>query len=709
MSQIILDSRQRKIISILCNETDFITIGKIAKAVDVSSRTISRAMDPIEKWFKENDTRLIKKTRVGLKIDATLEERNEILNLLKEEDIYKIYSPEERRLIMMLELLEKKKITKLLYFSNYFKVSNSTISKDLDVTEEWLKEYNLKLIRKQGYGITIHGEEKNFRKAIINLLYDNTKVYELGKIVKTTVKQSGMPTETTKEVRKRLLNLIDQNTLITLEKILDEGEKYLNYDLADSAYIGLLVHLSIAIKRIGNGERIVIDSDYLSRLKKSNEFSVAELIGEKISKEFKVAIPESEIGYITMHLKGAKLRNGNFSNGNLLGENESIIGNYQLTKVVLKMLDEVKRISGYDLKEDKKLLIGLISHLRPALSRIQMKMEIRNPLLEQVKKNYPEIYNMSSEAVKIIEQWIDMKIPESEIGFIAMHIGASLETKRMLKSKKYNIIVTCSSGMGTSSLLASKIEKEYTNINIIGSSSTRKLKKLIKENTIDFIISTVAIDALEVPYVKVSPLLLENDKKIIRSLMEEISVPDRKDYRKLKKTRLKKKINFQKLNESIYKIINNFFFYEGLEFADKKELIEWVGNTLGNGNDLISESIKKTLINREYIESTIVTEENILLLHGKTKVYDQLTFGLIRLENSIEETNYHDENIAVKNIIVMLAHEDASQYEIDTLSYISKSLIERTSFVESLVNDSEENFKENLVMVLNDYMREQIV
>jgi len=709
MSQIILDSRQRKIISILCNETDFITISKIAKVVDVSSRTIARAMDPIEKWFAENDSRLIKKTRVGLKIDATLEERNKILEVLNEEDIYKIYSPEERRLIMSLELLEKKKITKLLYFSNYFKVSNSTISKDLDVTEEWLKKYNLELIRKQGYGITIHGQEKNFRKAIINLLYDNTKVYELGKMLKTTVKQSGTPTDTTKEVRKRLLNLIDQTTLITLEKILDEGEKHLNYDLADSAYIGLLVHLSIAIKRISNDEKIVIDSDYLRGLKKSNEFSVAKLIGEKISNAFSIDIPESEIGYITMHLKGAKLRNGNFSSGNLLGENESIIGNYQLSKIVLKMLDEIKLLSGYDLKDDKKLLIGLISHLRPALSRIQMKMEIRNPLLKQVKNNYPEIYAMSNEAVKVIEKWIGMKIPDSEIGFVAMHIGAALESRKMLNSKKYNIIVTCSSGMGTSSLLASKIAKEYKNIKILASSSTRNLDKLVKENTIDFIISTVAIDSVKVPYVKVSPLLLEKDKKIISALMAEISIPDRKDYRVLEKTELKGRIDFQKLNESIYKIINNLFFIEALEVTNKKALIEWIGNTLGKGHEIMSQSIKNTLFNREYIESTIVTEENILLLHGKTKIYEELTFGVIRLKNGIHEVNYHDESIEIKNVIVMLAPEDASHYEIDTLSYISKSLIDRESFVKSLVNDGKESFKENLITVLNDYMRERIV
>lgn len=709
MNHPILNSRQRKIISILCNNNDFITTSQIANLVGVSSRTITRSMKNIEKWFQKKNIALIKKTRVGIKIDESLEEKNNLLNILREEEIYKIYTPEERRLIMTLELLEKKKITKLLYFSNYFKVSNSTISKDLDITEKWLKKYNLKLIRKQGFGITVEGEEKNFRKAIIYLLYDNTKVYELRKFIQNSVENSKIPKESNQEVRKRLLNLIDQETLNDLEGILDDGEKKLNYELADSAYIGLLVHLAIAIKRISNGEEIVIDKEYFLKLSKSQEFSVARSIANNIVKRFKIKMPESEIGYITMHLKGAKLRNGNFSDGNLLSDSENIIGNYELTKIVLKMLDKIKNLSGYDLKSDKKLLIGLISHLRPALSRIRMKMDIRNPLLEQVKLNYPDIYSLSEKAVVVIENWTKLKIPDSEIGFLAMHIGASLEKRKMLNKKIYNIVVTCSSGVGTSSLLASKISKEYKNINIIGSSSIRKLETLIKGNSIDFVVSTVNIENLDIPYVKVSPLLLMEDKKLIKSLMEEVTVPENRVLKKINNQNIDKNVNFQKLNEAIYKLINNFYFNKNIIIDTKEELIDEISKILSKGNFEIEKDIKNSLIYREKIGSTIVTEHNILLLHSKTEVFNELTFGVIRLEKGILINNYKNEEINIKNVLIMLANKKASKTEIQLLSYISKLLIENIGFVNSLIESTKEEVKSKLISVLNEYMREQII
>ena len=71
------------------------------------------------------------------------------------------------------ELLEKKEPTKLFYFSSIFKVSEGTISHDLDKVEKWIKKYRLDLVRKPGLGVYLTGNEKTFRKAMINLMYEN--------------------------------------------------------------------------------------------------------------------------------------------------------------------------------------------------------------------------------------------------------------------------------------------------------------------------------------------------------------------------------------------------------------------------------------------------------------------------------------------------------------------------------------------------------
>lgn len=61
---------------------------------------------------------------------------------------------------LILEILKDKNIEKLALLQRAFGVSEATISADLEAAEEWFEPFNLKIIRKPGYGISIEGREK---------------------------------------------------------------------------------------------------------------------------------------------------------------------------------------------------------------------------------------------------------------------------------------------------------------------------------------------------------------------------------------------------------------------------------------------------------------------------------------------------------------------------------------------------------------------
>ena len=86
-------------------------------------------------------------------------------------------------------------------------------------------------------------------------------------------------------------------------------EKERNYKLTDSAFVGLIVHLALAIVRIKKGDKITINQEFLKELKDSEEYLIASNLSINISEEFSINIPEDEIGYITMHIKGSRNRN----------------------------------------------------------------------------------------------------------------------------------------------------------------------------------------------------------------------------------------------------------------------------------------------------------------------------------------------------------------------------------------------------------------
>ena len=45
-----------------------------------------------------------------------------------------------------------------------------------------------------------------------------------------------------------------------------------------------------------------------------------------------------------------------------------------------------------------------------------MGMEIRNPLLDEIIRNYPQLFNLTKKASFIIEDEFNVKVPDAEVG-----------------------------------------------------------------------------------------------------------------------------------------------------------------------------------------------------------------------------------------------------------------------------------------------------
>ena len=189
-----LNSRQKEIIQILTRSTvtNPITISSIADKLSLSSRTVLREMPKIEKWLEENEFKFIKKPGVGLVIDEDLENQKLILELLEIERIEKEYSKEERKRIIISELLISQDPIKSFYFTSLLKTSEGTLSNDLDSIEDWLKSFNIKLVRKPGLGVYVEGKENDYRKALTNILYETLEEKELINLLKGSLRNLNM-------------------------------------------------------------------------------------------------------------------------------------------------------------------------------------------------------------------------------------------------------------------------------------------------------------------------------------------------------------------------------------------------------------------------------------------------------------------------------------------------------------------------------------
>jgi len=676
-----ISSRTKKILKILLENDGYIVVDKIAEEVGVSSRTILRALPRVEKWLGKNGFELEKKKGTGILLDCSQEERAKIKNLLNIESVEKYYSPDERKIIVLSELLKSQEPTKLFNFTRITNVSEATISHDLDEIEGWLEEYELELVRKPGLGVYLEGSESDIRRASINLLYENLDLQELFSLMQN--KFSEEKAENTREnlSRSRLLNLIGLDTIHILDNFIQDIENSLDYKLADDSYIALMVHLAIALKRIKDGEKISIRPEVLDDLKKSKEYVIAAGLVSSIAEAFSVEIPEAEIGYVTMHLKGSKGRGGIYS------DDVSMTEDYRLVLLTRKIIEKAEIELGIYLEDDEQLLVGLVRHLEPTIHRIKLDLDIRNPLLEEIKENYSRLFEVSKECAKILAEEEDIEVPESEAGYIAMHLGSAVERKRKPRTK-FRAAVACTSGIGASRLLASRLSSEFDNLDIVGLISTLDFdNQEIDEMNVDLIISTVEIPNCELPVIVVNPLL--NDKHQ-RQIKEFILSHKAKNRFKSNKISLKEKLEIiNNYNQRILEVLNNFELYNDYKFKGVDNLISYAALRLTEHKSDIEE-IENDLKRREELGSTVLEHNKIMLLHCKSSAVQELKFLVIRPESEFEIKNKNGEKIKINIVVVMAAPMHGSKQGREVLSEISRLLIESDDFIKS-VNSGEKN------------------
>jgi mannitol operon transcriptional antiterminator len=676
-----ISSRTKKILKILLENDDYIVVEKIADQVGVSSRTILRELPKVQKWLNKNNYSLDKKKGTGILLECGKEEKANIKNLLNIENVENYYTPEERKIIILSELLKSQQPTKLFNFTMLTNVSEATISHDLDEIEGWVKEYKLKLVRKPGLGVFIKGEESDIRRASINLLYENLDLQELFNLIQNKFSEDN--SEMTRESlsRSRLLNLIGLDTIHILDSFIKEMEENLEYKMADDSYIALMVHLAIALKRIKKGEKISIKPEILDELKKNKEYIIASGLVTSIANAFSVEIPEAEIGYVTMHLKGSKGRGG------IYGDEVSITEDYRLVFLTRKIIEKAEIELGIYLEDDEQLLVGLVRHLEPTIHRIKLDLDIRNPLLEEIKENYADLFEVSKKCAQILAEEENIEVPESEAAYLAMHLGSAVERKRKPVTK-YRAAVACTSGIGASRLLASRLSSEFDNLEIVGLISTIDFdNKRLENMNVDLIISTVDIPDSNLPVIVVNPLL---NKKHQRQIKDFILSHKAKKKHKSNKISLKEKLEIiNNYNQRILEVLNNFEIYNNYKYENINKLISFASEKLAAHNSDIKE-IENDLKRREELGSTILEHKNIMLLHCKSTFVQELKFMIIRPDTNFEILNKNNKKIKINIVVVMAVPMHRSEQGREVLSEISRLLIESKDFIES-VNTGDKN------------------
>src|SRR5699024_11685219 len=129
----------------------------------------------------------------------------------------------------------------------------------------------------------------------------------------------------------------------------------------NDAYVALIIHLALAIERLKNGDEIDFNEEYLEQLSKEEAYQTATMLWSQLETNLNMTIPRAEVGYITMHLLGAKLS----VDQHYIIEDTAIDIAYKARELI----DYVSEQLQIPLDQSPSLLNDLVAHLKPTMYR----------------------------------------------------------------------------------------------------------------------------------------------------------------------------------------------------------------------------------------------------------------------------------------------------------------------------------------------------
>lgn len=699
-----ISARERQILEILLSETNELTVKDLADQIGVSGRTIHRDLKNVEDVLQEYNLSLQKKSGVGV---AIVGEKSKIreLELFLFNISHNEYTPDERLTMILCALLESSGPVKLIALANDLNVTIATVSSDLSRLEERLRTVGLALIRRRGYGVEIEGSESAKRRAMSSIISEHLDESEILSLARENIQKRS--TQQINTISERLLGLVEKNKLKIVEKVFESISQKLPFSMADSAYIGLIVHLALAIERIQKGESITIDSTYLKSERLTKEYQFAEKIVSELEKVFRIEIPEAEIGYITMHLKGAKMRHDK----EYAIEDSSI----QVAMKTKQLIQSVGRQLGRDLSANISLFEGLAMHLKPALFRLKQNMGISNPLLVRVKRDYQELFLTVKEAVS--EVFSEYKVPDEEIGYLVMHFGAAVLGNK--EQVPINTLVICSSGIGTSKMLVTRIKNVFPLIKEIRSASVFELNDI---NISDYplIISTIPLADFPHEYIIVSPFLSKEEIAKLHAFIRErnfkLNMEQKLDPMLRKPITNKNITNFvkglkriQDYTSVITTVMQGFRVTSVNEPVSVEEILSDACRDFERQGIIDNQAkVVMAIFEREKLGGLGIPETTMALYHARTDSVLVPSFTIYALDEPLQVKGMDGSLMEMRQLVLLLSPLAASEWVLEGLSYLSAMLIESTESIAVFQSNQKDLIEALLTTRFDEFFSEKI-
>lgn len=502
-----LTSRQQTILTLLLRQSEPIAVKVIAEKYNFSTRTIRYDLEQVKAFIKQSGGLLIKCPGAGISIKldeltkkALLSEAAEAVNPGR------VLSREERVKFILQKLFLSTTPVTLDELAENLQVSRTTVTTDMQYADKALEGLGIELYAKKGEGFKLVGTESKLRQYTVKTLESmipphyavnsNALTNKLLQSIATGHDSTGMAAA--------YLCRTETDTFVQLMNAVNE---IIPYSMHSSDRMKFILYLAVMVIRIRGGNAAEQRSNEQIDMD-SRENRMAQLIAGRLSMSFRITLNDSEGLLLAKWIVRCNVK---FPPK----ENDKIIES--LSETVDDMMSVLLDFPDYNLPElyRDKLKMNLVSHLKLTIKKYNLQITSLNTLLTQMKVNYPEIFTVSYKMAAKFEIRTGIALGEDEVGFIAIHIAASIEECNRLSTKK--AIIVCNTGKGAATVLYNRICNNIPRLEINGTISALDAVENHAIGNVDFIISTIDLPEVKKPVFRVSPIITPGEMAKISS------------------------------------------------------------------------------------------------------------------------------------------------------------------------------------------------
>ncbi|QYN56926.1 PRD domain-containing protein [Lactobacillus panisapium] len=483
----------QEIIDYLKVHNRFITSDELSSGLNVSKKTVSRHINSLNNKYPKP-------------IIVSQRGRGYELNYSN----YLDFARQNVQHDSSTHLRQENMLTKLLFASpnevkiydlvNSLYISESVLWNDERQISKRLKKWNLKLKRKQR-SIQIIGNEKDIRNALIELVLHINNSTDIETLRKNT-----------SQSHQKDFNFALSQVEMAL-RVLNGSLPY-PYNINFFAHIYILLTRARKYKSL---DKSIASEDNLQQEIKMNPeiFSVCKTIVSNIKKYLGLddVFFESEAYYLFKYLLTSRF---NSFDGIVLDDRDLA------EKVTQFFIQEVSQ--NLNCQFDLSIKDEIKNHVLAMISRLKMNISLPNALLNDIKLEYPQVFQATkSAAIKAGKKFHLPVISDDETGFICLYFAKYYEAENT-PNDKVKVYVICTTGIGTSGIISTKIKNSIPEIEIVGLASNFDVEEILKkEPAVDLLISTVPLKSQsKVPAELVSAFFTKKDEQKVRNVVEKI-------------------------------------------------------------------------------------------------------------------------------------------------------------------------------------------